>query len=164
MIILSSIQVLFISFIPIDWFHKLLHTSESIHIFALTKLIFLNATDSNEMSQISCLQLSFFSAVETGFSSIFIQMVILYMLTVMPVIFDICEIAALHFKFIRISDHFKYKCIVLLPNLQYIISTQQLTHPLYFINYLAMNNIRQLRFDHFKPDLLICKPNQCTCQ
>ena len=45
------IQVRFISFIPIDLFHKLLHTPGSIYTFALKQLRSLIVIDRNEMSQ-----------------------------------------------------------------------------------------------------------------
>ena len=46
------------------------------------------------------------SAAETGFMSIFVILVVLRIFTVRPVIFDICEIAATHFKkFISCDTH-----------------------------------------------------------
>ena len=88
---------LLISFISSDLshkFHTLLHTPKSIYTFALLQLRSINATENNEMCQISCLQL----------------LVILCILTGRPIIFGICEIPALFprsFHAIRMSDHFK---------------------------------------------------------
>ena len=45
------------SLIPIDMFHKLLHTPGSICTFARNQLKFLNVIDGIEMSQVSCHQL-----------------------------------------------------------------------------------------------------------
>ena len=86
------VQVRFISFIPSDLFHNFLHTLESIYTFTLKQLRSLNATDSNEMSQTVCLQL-------------LKQDLLVCIVTVRPVIFDICEIAAMHFKFISRDTH-----------------------------------------------------------
>ena len=44
-------------------------------------------------------------AAEIGFISIFILLVIVCIVTVRPVIFDVCEIAAMHFKFISRDTH-----------------------------------------------------------
>ena len=87
---INYIQVRFIRLIPIDLFRNCLHTPETIYAFFRKQLRSLDAIFNSEMS----------SAKETGLSCLFLPLVILYMLTVMPVITDISKIAAMHFKFI----------------------------------------------------------------
>ena len=64
---------------------------------------------------------------------------------------------------IRMSDHFKQSTWFHLQTFRYIKTIKLLTCPLYYINYLALDDIRQL-LCYYVLALFVWKPNQCTCQ
>ena len=73
---------------------------------------------------------------ETGFICIFILFVILCILTISPVIFDLCEIAAMHFNYISCDTYersFQTKYIISLTNLQVYLNHQTATSALVLV-------------------------------
>ena len=101
----SFLQVRFISGIPIDLFHKLLHTPKSIYIFG---------------TAMKCVKYHVFS-----YRNIFIPSVSLCILTVRPVIFVICELDTMYFKFISCDTNDELSC-----QTKYIISIRHGTFKL----------------------------------
>ena len=121
------IQVLFISYIPIDLFHKLLHIPESMYIFYPNKLRSLNAVDINEMSHVSYLQLPEKIIVVSSFCA-YLQLGEFYLAYVKLLPYVSSSFHAIQIDERSIKTRYIIRCI---------ISIKLLTRRLYFINYLT---------------------------
>ena len=151
------VQIRFISLIPIDLFHVFCFiTPESVYTrydpfvsyprVVQKQLWSLNVTDSNEMSHASCLQLQKQDLLVSLSHQWF-----LCILSVRLAVFNSMKLLSCIssvFHVIRMSDYFKLNTCTSfhLQTFRYIITIKLLNHPLYFINYLALNCIRHLLF------------------
>ena len=112
---MSGIQVRFISFIPIE---SIAYPRMSLcHCSKTPKISHCNWQQWNESGIMS-------PAVGTRFISVFIPIMILCIFTVSSLMFDICNIAAMYFKFIScytVEWWFQTKCIISWQHFRWVV-------------------------------------------